>query len=646
MEIRACLQGVTMTHPIKATMAIAALISSAALGASVDPLAPTGRWSAYTSGQGALPPMGWNSWNAFGTKLDEEKVLGSARRIVESGLLAKGYRYVNLDDGWWLKRRLSDGRIQIRPEKFPSSRIAPGESSFRPLTDRLHAMGLKAGIYTDLGRNLCSQAYDPRDTNLPVGTVEEREVGIYGHIDQDIRLFFQDWGFDYLKVDGCGVRAFAAGSEQVKSGDYRILAPIIDQQLTTRSNITAVQSMFRDINTALVRYNPDGDFLLSLCIWGSANVRAWAKDYGNASRTSDDISPRWSRLLTNFDTASHRALYAHPGSWNDPDMLNIGAGEFDADHLTEARSHFALWAILNAPLIIGTDLRTTSKALMEVFGNADIIAINQDKAGNQATMAFDSDDAQTLVKTLASGEKAVAVLNRTDRPLDAILTAEQLKYLDTADVETVELWTGKRDHFRKETKFTLAAHETMILRVRGARQVADGLYLSEQPGSVNPAVEGLTRLQPDPTIHRGVASWRGMHGSGDRPLYAGWGGAQTDSTPYGQALQIGGKLFASGIGILAGSRLEVRNNGFTKFTTQVGIDDSATDKSQSVSFSIYGDGKLLARSAAVHWGGSPVPLTANVAGVRIVELVAKASGKDTDALPVTWGDAMLRGQRP
>lgn len=624
--------------------AVAALAPAIASAAGSDPLAPTGRWSAYSIGQAALPPMGWNSWNAFFTQLDEEKVLGSAQRILDSGLRAKGYRYVNLDDGWWLKRRLSDGRIQIRPEKFPSARVAPGESSFRPLTDKLHAMGFKAGVYTDLGRNLCSQAYSSGGESLPVGTVEEREVGIYGHIDQDIRLFFQEWGFDYLKVDGCGIRAFAAGSEQVRTGEYRVLPPLIDQQYTNRSDIAAVQGMFRDINAALVRYNPDGDFLLSLCIWGSANVRAWAKDYGNISRTSDDISPRWGRFLTNFDSVSRRALYAHPGSWNDPDMLNIGAGEFDADHLVEARTHFALWAMVNAPLIIGTDLRTTPKPLMDIFGNADIIALDQDAAGNQAVMAYDSDELQTFVKTLASGDKAVAIFNRTDRPLDALLTAAQLKFVDSSDIATTDLWTGRRGTFRKELKLTLAPHETRVLRVRGTRELADGLYLSEMPGSVNPAEEGLTRLQADPTIHRGIVSWTGTRGGGERPLYAGWGGAQADSTPFGQMLQVAARRFPSGIGILANSRLEVRNPGYAKFATQVGIDDSATDKGQRVRFYVYGDGKLLASSRPLRWGEPALPLEARVAGVRIVELVARASGKDSDALPVTWGGASLRGR--
>ena len=89
---------------------------------SPDPLAPAGRWTAYTAGRGATPPMGWNSWNAFASAVDEEKVMGSAQRIVDSGLARKGYRYINLDDGWAARRRLSDGHLMIRTDKFPSSR--------------------------------------------------------------------------------------------------------------------------------------------------------------------------------------------------------------------------------------------------------------------------------------------------------------------------------------------------------------------------------------------------------------------------------------------------------------------------------------------------------------------------------------------
>jgi hypothetical protein len=621
---------------------LAALLAGGAVrAAAVDPLAPTGRWSAYTAGQAATPPMGWSSWNAFFLEIDEEKVLGSAQKIVDSGLAAKGYRYVNIDDGWALKRRQPDGRMIIRTAQFPSAATPDGTTSFKPFVDRIHAMGLKAGIYSDLGRNTCSQAYSPDEKDLPKGSVAEREVGLYGHIDQDIGLYFSEWGFDFIKVDGCGLRAFGADSPKVTSGRYRALPPILDLQSVNRSDIPAVQAIFRGINSALVRENRDGDYLLSLCIWGAANVRAWGKDLGNISRTSDDITPAWGRLLSNFDSASRRALYGHPGSWNDPDMLFIGKGDFDADHLTEARSHFTLWAMANAPLLIGTDLRTTPQSLMDVFGNQDVIALNQDPAGNQAVIAFDADDLQILVKTLSTGDKAVAIFNRGLAPVDAVLTADHLKLRHDADVTLTDLWTKQTTHFRKDTKLTVAPRQTLVFRVQGARRLADGLYLSEQPGQVNPAVDGVVDPQPDPTIFRSASSWSGTRGPGDRPIYAGWGGAQADSAPYGQTLQVAGKTYASGIGILANSRLEVRNAGFKRLTAMVGVDDSARDKVGAVSFTVYGDRKPLATIPAMRRGQPARPVSVDVTGVKLIELVARADRPDGERLPVTWGDAAL-----
>jgi hypothetical protein len=616
------------------------LVATVAAHAATDPLAPTARWSAYTAGRASTPPMGWSSWNAFGTNIDEAKILGSAQRIVDSGLAAKGYRYINIDDGWWQRRRTQDGKLEVRPDQFPSS-VQGGVSTFRPLTDKLHAMGLKAGIYSDLGRNTCSQAYGGNDPNLPKGSVLEREVGLYGHIDQDIELYFKDWNFDFIKVDGCGLRAFGPASEKVRSGEYRALTPVLDLESVTRSNIPAVQAEFDQINAALKRNKPDGDFLLSLCVWGSADVRAWGKNYGNLSRTSDDIRPNWPRLLSNFDSAARRELYGHPGSWNDPDMLYIGAGDFDANHLVEAKSHFSLWAILNAPLLTGADLTKTPQSLIDIFGNADVIAVNQDPAGNQAVLVYDADDVQILVKQLASGDKAIAVFNRGLAPVDADVTAEHLKFRKDAPVTLTDLWSKADTTFTNETKLHVEPRETRIFRAHGTRALAQGLYLSEQPGSVNPAVDGVTRPRVDPTIYRSSFGWTGTKGPGERPMYAGWGGARADSTPYGQVLQIGGTLFTTGIGILANSRLEVRNHDYRSLTTKVGVDDSAHDRTHAVTFMVYGDGKLLAKSKALRWGQPAQALTANVAGVKVIELVARSAGADNEQLPVTWGDAAL-----
>ncbi|ESQ82535.1 hypothetical protein AEAC466_16855 [Asticcacaulis sp. AC466] len=622
-------------------------LSAEAKGTKSDPLAPTGRWSAYTAGRAATPPMGWSSWNAFGTDVNEARVLDSANTIVESGLAAKGYRYINIDDGWWLKRRQTDGRMQVRSQIFPSAQVGgANETSFKPFTDRIHSMGLKAGIYSDLGRNSCSQAYGgPGTPNLPEGSVAEREVGLYGHMSKDIKLYFDDWGFDFIKVDGCGVRAFTPESEKVKSGHYRALGPLIDFQSVNRTDVAEVKKLYAEIADTLKRDNPDGDFVFSICAWGSADVRAWGKNVGNLSRTSDDLTPTWARMLTNFDSAATRALYAHPGSWNDPDMLFVGHGDFDEHHLTEAKSHFALWAMINAPLIIGYDLRKAPPELMDIFGNTDIIAIDQDPAGNQAVLAYDTDDVQIFVKTLGTdpAHKAVAIFNRGDVARDFNLTAAHLKYAADGDIRLKDLWTkATLPDFKGEVKLRVEPHQTLIFDAQGKHALAGGAYLSELPGRVNPAVDGVIVPQADPFIHRMVNPWGGTQGRGDLPMYAGWGGAQADTTPYGRTLQIAGHVFENGIGILAGSRLEVRITDERRFETSVGVDDSTLNPSQPVTFYIYGDGKLLKTSKPMRFGQTPEHLAADIQGIKILELVARGGGADTvQPTAVTWGDAAL-----
>ncbi|GAO53059.1 NPCBM/NEW2 domain-containing protein [Novosphingobium sp. MD-1] len=630
--------------------AIAALaLAHVPASASADPLDPTGRWTANERGDAALPPMGWNSWNAFTSDISEEKIMGSAEAILRSGLAAKGYRYINLDDGWWLKRRQPDGRMMPRTAQFPSTIVPGGDPSLRPFTDRLHTMGFKAGIYSDIGRNSCGQVYTSTMPNQPEGSVAEREVGLYGHIDQDIRLYFQDWGFDFIKVDGCGIRGLPADHPEVRSGRYRALPPLVDSDSLARTDVAAVRRLYGEVADAIQRYRPDGHYIFSICLWGSADVRAWGKDVGGMSRTSEDIAPSWARMLHNLDTVARRPLYAHPGSWNDPDMLFVGTGDFDEHHLTEARSHFALWAMVNAPLFIGYDLRHASPALLELLGNERIIAIDQDPAGNQATLAFDSDEVQIFVKTLASGDKAVAVFNRGSGPVDMKLTAAHLAFADAAEIGLTDLWSGVQSRFTGEKELHLASRETLIFTARGTRLLANGVYLSEQPGSVNPAVDGVRTPQPDPLVHRAPLQWQGTRGKGDFPRYGGWGGARVDRTPFDQPQRIAGQWLGNGIGVLANSRLEVRSGGYRQFRARVGIDDSAAPDAAPVTFLVYGDGRLLARSRPLRRGEPAQPLSADIAGVRIVELVTRQASASAADIPVNWGEAALLrpdGSRP
>ena len=634
-------------HVLSSCLAATLLASAGPLAAQAprpDPLAPTGRWSLPERTQGRTPPMGWSSWNAFRTEVDEDKVIGAAQKLVDTGLAKLGYVYVNVDDGWWLKRRQRDGRLEIRTKIFPSAAVRGRDSSFRPFTDRIHAMGLKAGIYTDVGRNACSQAYDLHSPNLPEGSRAEREVGLFGHVDQDIGLYFKEWGFDYVKVDACGINVYAPDSAIVKEHDYTPVPPLIDQNAIHRTDVAGVRKLYEEVAESLAKHNPDGDYIFSICAWGSADVRSWGKQVGHMWRTSGDITHGWTRMLHTFDSASTRALYAKPGAWNDPDMLFIGHGDFDATHLTEARSHFALWAIINAPLLIGYDLRNAPQSLLDIWGNADIVALNQDAGGHQGVIAYATNDVQFIVKTLAGGRKAVALFNRGLGEAKVDLTAQQLKLSDKAPIRLRNLWDKTATTFTGETQFTLKPRETLIFEVTGVRRLPDGQYLSEIPGDVNVAEDGIVVREADPIVHRMIGQWSGTRDTGERPIYAGWGGAQADATPYDGTLQIAGRRFDTGIGILSQSRLEVRNTGGRRrFEALVGVDDGTRNLKDKVRFLVYGDGTLLAQSEPIGFGDAVRPIAADISGRKLIEIVARTERPTSDQpLVVAWADAAIR----
>ena len=629
---------------------LAAALTLAVPGAAqrtavVDPLAPTGAWSANMRGNAATPPMGWSSWNAFGTDIDEDKVLGTARALVSTGLAGLGYRYVNIDDGWWAKRRLSDGRLQVRTDKFPSARVGgPQETSLRPLTDRIHAMGLKAGLYTDIGRISCSQSHSADPTHLPKGNVRERQIGLTGHVDRDIPLFFSDWGFDYLKVDACGTDESSQQAWQKRGADFIAYKPMIVRDSVNQSDIPGIQTAYRAVADAIARARPNGDYILSLCAWGAANVRAWGKDIGNLVRTSNDILPMWSRMLHTFDSAAGRALYAHPGSWNDPDMLFVGHGDFDAKHLVEARSHFSLWAMINAPLLIGYDMRAAPPSLLAIWGNKDLVRANQDSGGHQAVIAYDSQDVQIFVKTLTGTDrKMVAIFNRGIAPVDVKLMAEHLKFAPSAPITLRDVWGKARPTaFTGIATLPVAPRETLVFEATGTRALTAGHYLSELPGRVNVARDGVVTPQADPTIHRGIDPWEGTNTGGSRPVYAGWGGAQVDQGPYGETIRLNSVPYQTGIGILANSRLEVRNDAeYRRFTARVGVDDNSANTKADVEFLVYADRRLVARSPRMRFGQAPVTLSAAIGSTRIVELVARQLNDPQRPASVAWADAAL-----
>ncbi|MFG6464305.1 NPCBM/NEW2 domain-containing protein [Roseateles sp. DXS20W] len=624
-------------------LALSLLVAFSAQAHAQPTLEATGRWQHQPVGTAPTPPMGWSSWNAFRVDITEQKVLDSARVIVDSGLAAAGYRSINVDDGWWLKRRTADGRLQVRTGLFPSAATG-ADTSLRPFTDRIHAMGLKAGLYTDIGRNACSQAYDADSPNLPEGTAAEREVGLMGFMRQDVALFFGEWNFDYLKVDGCGLSSYGRDRPHVASGQYREYKPTIVEGNINQSDVDGTRKLYAGLRDALREVRPRGDYVLSVCLWGTVNVRSWGQDHGTMWRTSRDIANSFSQMVHNFDTVATREFYAGPGRWNDPDMLEIGNGEFDGSHLLEARTHLGLWAIAAAPLMIGTDLSKASPALIDMLKAPEVIAINQDPAGHQGVIAYADSDRQILVKTLADGRKAVLLFNRTGVTAKFTLTAEHLKMDAAAPIALRDAWArADAGTFTGSKEFELQPREALLFTATGRHLLPRGYFVSERPGNVYVARDGIRALEQDPIGYRALASWSTTDNGGTRPAYAGWGGPRADSTPYDQALSVQRQVFRHGVGVLADSRLQVQvAPGSQRFTARVGVDDSTRGKTAAVSFEVWGDGRRLAATPPMKFNQPARELGADLRGVRLIELIARQHGAEpAGPVVVTWGEARI-----
>jgi hypothetical protein len=584
--------------------------------AAVDPLAPSGRFSIYETEAVQTPPMGWNPWNAFRTDVDEAKIRGSAQALVSSGLAARGYTYVNIDDGWSLQR-LANGDIRIRESMFPSATVEGSPTgSMRPFVDYIHSLGLKAGLYTDIGRNTCAQYHDAHSPNLPVGTIDEREVGSFEHAEQDMRTIFRDWDFDYVKIDACGVADYGPTSRAVISGDYREFPTYIVRGDIPASNPRAVEDLYATLGAQIRQWGGAGA-VFSICTWGEALSPRWAHTRGNLWRTSPDIEFNWDSMLRNIDSAVDAALYAGPGRWNDPDMLAIGHGDFDENHLTEARAHFSMWAIMSAPLLLGYDLRDSPRSLIDIVGYPEVIAIDQDPAGNQG-VPVRSGDVMVVVKTLAaSGARAVVFFNRGEAPREASVTWGELELSPGSAANVRDLWQH-RDLAPATDRIAvqLGPHEAVMLRVESSPADASATFLDEMPARINVAVDGL----------------------GETALPEGWTPARVGVAPNGDPLRVGAETANKGIGLFANSRLEIRASGeFTRFTATPAILDGAAP----VRFRLYADRRLV-QDIMLAPGASPTAFEADVTGANIIELVATTT--EHQGLPpmIAWSNAQLR----
>jgi len=377
-------------------------------------------------GLAMTPPMGWNSWNTFQTKISDSLVRGIADVMVSSGMKDAGYTYLVLDDGWMaMDRDKITGDLVPDPKKFPNG--------MKVLVDYVHAKGLKFGLYNCAGTKTCA--------GYP---------GTRGYEYQDAR-FYASLGIDYLKFDWCNTDGINA-----------------KEAYTTMSK--ALKLAGRPI-------------VFSLCEWGTNKPWEWAENVGELWRTTGDISAlfdgyidhgTWKQLgvMPIADLQNGLRKYAGPGHWNDPDMLEVGNGM----SVAEDRSHFSLWCMLAAPLIAGNDLRKMTKETNAILTNKEIIAVDQDVAGMEGFLYKSKDSLEIYVKPLSNDDWAVCFLNRSHTPMKVNFNWKEEVIIDTLFNKTMNandhtykirsMWTMcNMVDTQKPLTAMLPAHHVIVLRL-------------------------------------------------------------------------------------------------------------------------------------------------------------------------------------
>ena len=313
-------------------------------------------------GLALTPPMGWNSWNTFNTKISEDLVKHTADIMVSSGMKDAGYVYLVLDDGWMSKERDKNGNLVADPEKFPHG--------MKAVADYVHSKGLKFGLYNCAGTLTCA--------GYP---------GTRGYEYQDARLY-ASWDIDYLKFDWCNTDGINA-----------------KEAYTTMSK--ALKTAGRPI-------------VFSLCEWGTNKPWEWAAPVGHLWRTTGDITAQFDSLRNEGTWVSNGTMwivdmqvglqkYAGPGHWNDPDMLEVGNGMT----ANEDRAHFSMWCMLAAPLMAGNDITKMSQTTRDILTNKDAVAIDQDPLGVEGFRYRTANGLEVWAKPLSNNNWAISFLNRS-----------------------------------------------------------------------------------------------------------------------------------------------------------------------------------------------------------------------------------------
>ena len=387
----------------------------------------------------ATPPMGWNDWAHYQCNYTAQDILANAQALVKTGLAARGYDTVTIDDCWMQKDRDPQGDLQADPRRFPDG--------IEPIARAVHALGLKFGIYEDAGYATCGGF---------AGSGEPKGGGP-DHFLQDAKLF-ASWGVDYLKLDGCNLYVPKDSSENE----------------VYRKAYAAESAALKTVGRTIVFSESAPAYFQDTPVW--YDVLSWIGGYGQLWREGDDMAnyhakrpgnPRFRSVLWNYAYNLPLGRFQKPGNWNDPDFV---IGGDDGLSVAETRSQLALWSMMSAPLILSSDVARLSPEAVAILGNKAIIAVDQDALGSMATLVRRSPSTDILFKPLEGGDYAVAVLNRGTEPVRVERHPADFGFALNPEcrLDTQDLWSGTKQSAATALEADIASHETAIWRLHPA----------------------------------------------------------------------------------------------------------------------------------------------------------------------------------